>query len=241
MSRCCGHRNGGLCGAQTAWAVDTPNCIQDVWQAHGNSQSLTCTAKDVTLSAVTNICITHIDGVPVANPDANGCQQPNPQGQLTCSANKPFTFTADYSMPLTAQDRFDLGLYIASDGGGTDGALTGLCFDNVLTANNSDTFDNNDPSPDTCGDIENKETQTFSQSITATCSDTDATAGVDLPFCVSWRQPGANEVCDSTTPSPPTLPVISTLSQGRHRNVTVAPSISLSLVRQPALRLLKQM
>ena len=45
---------GVLVGAQPASAQ---TCIQDVWQAHGNTQNLTCTANDVTLSSVTNVCV----------------------------------------------------------------------------------------------------------------------------------------------------------------------------------------
>ncbi len=185
---------GWLFEAQSAFAAN--DCIQDVWTAHGNSQNLTCTANDITLSTVSNICITHINGVPVPNPDPNGCQQPDAQGNFTCIQNQPFTFSADYALPLTAQDRFDLGLYIAEDGGGADGALTGQCADNVLTAANNPTFENNDPPPDVCGDISNKATQVFRQTLTAACTGT--ANQVILDYCTSWRQPGSNEVCDTT-------------------------------------------
>ncbi len=47
---------GLLVGAQPA-SAQVAGCIQDVWKAHGNNQKLTCTANDVTLSEVTNICV----------------------------------------------------------------------------------------------------------------------------------------------------------------------------------------
>jgi len=111
-------------------------------------------------------------------------------------------------MPLTAQARYDLGLYIASDGGGSDGsALTGECADNVVTAANSSTFYNADAVPgktfqagDICGDITDAyNPQVIHQTITVACSDTNDDNKVNLPWCTSWRQPGSNEVCDSAT------------------------------------------
>ncbi|MEH6587519.1 MAG: hypothetical protein V7720_13225 [Halioglobus sp.] len=170
-------------------------CMQDVYRAHGKKQNLNCTANDVTLSSVSNICITNplfIDG------DNDGCQDPDQTtGKLTCIAGQPFTFKADYAMPLTAQARYDLGLYIASDSGGNDGALTGNCANNVLTNANAETFDDLDG--DVCGDIDqNPNPQIFEQTITAVCNGSGDGGQVVLDYCTSWRQPGANESCDDT-------------------------------------------
>jgi len=175
---------GVLLGVQPAGAA--PSCIQDVWTAHGNSQSLTCTANDVTLASATNICVD--DG-------AGGCKANN-----TCNGGQPVTFTADFTMPLTAQARYDLGLYIATDGGGSDGALTGQCAANIVTAANSPTFYQADPAPDICGDISSAHNpQVIRQMITTQCVDTNGDGKLNLPWCTSWRQPGSNEVCDSAT------------------------------------------
>ncbi len=190
---------GLLLGAPPAQAQVAGSCMQDVWKAHGNSQSLTCTANDVTLSSVSNLCIAATPFGP-QDPDGDGCQNPNPQGQFTCISGQPFTFTADFTMPLTAQARYDLGLYIATDGGGADGALTGQCAPNVVTAANSPTFINKDAAPDICGDIDAANTpQVIRQTITTMCVDTNNDSKVNLPWCTSWRQPGSNEVCDSAT------------------------------------------
>ncbi|AVR89703.1 hypothetical protein Tharo_2821 [Thauera aromatica K172] len=173
--------------------------MQDVWKAHGNSQNLTCTANDVTLSSAGNICVHVTQGGP-QDTNNDGCQDPNPQGQFTCVANQLFTFTADFTMPLTAQARYDLGLYLATDGGGSDGALTGSCEANVVTEANSPTFINNDAGLDICGDIDADHTpQVIRETVTVMCADTNNDSKVNLPWCTSWRQPGANEVCDSAT------------------------------------------
>lgn len=168
-------------------ALAENNCIQNVWAAHGNSQSLTCTANDVTLSSASNICVSDGQG---------GCKPQN-----ACDASGSVTFTADFTMPLTAQTRYDIGLYLAADGGGSDGALTGACNDLVATAQNAaipGRFINLDRAPDVCGDIDAAHNpQVIRATITAACQGVNGQ--VAIPFCTSWRQPGSNEVCDSTT------------------------------------------
>jgi hypothetical protein len=189
---------GMLLGAQQ---VSAQSCMQDVWKAHGNNQNLNCTANDVTLASVGNLCVHVPSGHPQEDPNRPGCQAPNQDGNFTCVSGQDFTFTADYTMPLTAQARYDLGLYIATDGGGDDGAITGECANNVLTAANSETYfssplDRQYPE-DICGDITDAHNpQVFSQTITTLCNDTGS--GVSLPWCTSWRQPGADELCNTT-------------------------------------------
>ena len=140
-----------LFGAKPAAATD--NCIQDVWKAHGNTQNLTCTANDVRLAAVTNICTTAPDGSQCC--EADGCQPTCIEGPT------PFTFTADFEVLLTAQARYDIGLYLGTDGDPNgDGALTGQCTDNIIlpgeeatgsTFVNLDNPGNLDQSGDKCG------------------------------------------------------------------------------------------
>jgi hypothetical protein len=97
---------GGLLLSAQPVAAQTPNCIQDVWKAHGNSQNLTCTANDVQISNVTNIDIS-----------AGGqCKIVNGEKVCTCFQGQNVTFAADFEMVLTAQDRYDIGFYIATDG-----------------------------------------------------------------------------------------------------------------------------
>lgn len=174
-------------------SAQVPNCIQDVWQAHGNAQSLSCTANDITLASVSGICVD--DG-------AGGCVVPS-----SCIEGLPVTLTADFTMSLTAQTRYDLGLYIATDGGGGDGAVTGQCADNVVTSANSVTFFNEDAAPDVCGDIAAPlyTPQVIHQTITVQCTDGNGDGTLNLPWCTSWRQPGSNEICDSAVFTTPAL------------------------------------
>ena len=183
-----------IIAAQPAFA-QTPNCIQDVWQAHGNKQNLTCTANDVTISTVTNIDITA-----GGKCDTNGC---------VCYEGGDVTFEADFSMPLTAQERYDIGFYIATDGDQTTtGALTGECASTNVTETNSPTFINDDPAPDVCGDIKGTLGTAFNPQIvrfalTVPCVP-DANGKLALPYCTTWRQPGSNQVCLGTGTSPAT-------------------------------------
>jgi hypothetical protein len=181
-------------------AASAQTCINDVWKAHSNSQDLTCTANDVTLSAATNINIT-VGGS--CNPTTGVCQ---------CFAGQPLTFTADFRMDLTAQARYDVGFYLATDGDpNNDGALTGVCSASASLAGNTQngTFINLD-SPvnggsqptDVCGDITGQLNTAHNPifvraTVNTTCP---AAAGqqLQLPFATTWRQTGANQVCLGT-------------------------------------------
>jgi hypothetical protein len=196
-----------LFGPQAAYAVD--NCIQDVWQAHGNNQGLTCSAQDVTLSKATNIVI----------PSGGGGSCDPQTGVCKCFAGGQVTFTADFEMDLTADTRFDVGFYIGTGTGPTqNGALTGQCSATASLAGNTQqgTFINLDAPPncgggkgqtpcqsgDVCGDItgpfntDHNPLFVRSNQITVTCP--AAGQQVVVPFCTTWRQPGSNEVCLGT-------------------------------------------
>src|SRR5205823_470308 len=105
----------------------------------GGSGSCTSTSGNCTCDAV-------------ANPPTNCAAVPNQPGCVT--------FQADFRVLLTAQTRYDIGMYIATDGDlNGNGALTGQCFDSVITnTNNTTNFTNLDPAPDVCGDITNDST-----------------------------------------------------------------------------------
>jgi len=182
---------GLLFGPQPASAQGT--CIQDVWKAHGNNQNLTCTAQDVTLSAATNIDI--ITG--------GQCVIENGVKVCKCNSGGTVTFTADFRMDLTADTRYDIGFYIATDGGGADGALTGQCTATAATETSAPvTFKNLDASPDACGDITGPLGTAFNPQLVKAQISTQCTAGpsgkLELPFCTTWRQPGSNQVCLGT-------------------------------------------
>jgi hypothetical protein len=181
---------GLLFGAQPASAQ---TCIQDVWKAHGNNQNLTCTANDVTLSKAGNI---DISAGGSCDPVTKVCK---------CFDQQTVTFTADFEMDLTADTRYDVGFYIATDSDPNhDGALTGQCSATPSLASNTAAanFINLDGAPDVCGDI----TGPFNTAhnplfVTATIStkcQAGASGKLELPFCTTWRQPGSNQVCKGT-------------------------------------------
>jgi len=177
-------------------AASAQSCIQEVWTAHGNNQRLQCTANDVTLSSATNINI--ITG--------GSCDPVT--GVCSCFAGQNVTFTADFQMDLTADTRYDVGFYIATDGDpNDDGALTGQCSATASLAGNTPAgnfinLDNPSQPGDVCGDI----TGPFNTAhnplfvnaqITTQCPLTPGET-LQLPFATTWRQPGSNQVCDGT-------------------------------------------
>ena len=190
---------GLLVGAQPASAQ---TCIQDVWKAHpGNNQNLTCTANDVTLSTATNIDI--ITGG-VCDPVT---------GECSCFAGGTVTFTADFQMDLTADTRYDVSFYIATDGDpNNDGAITGQCTATASLAGNTLNFINLDApncsgndcqTGDVCGDITGPfNTANNPLIVTTTITTQCPLTGDNLPldFATTWRQPGttSNQVCDGT-------------------------------------------
>ena len=130
---------GVLFGAQPASAFTANVCMQTNYTAHGKTQSLNCTANDVRVAEVTNITIQ----------SGGECHLVNGVNTCTCTANQPVTFTADYKVVLTAQARYDIGIYFSTDGDTNgDGALTGQCKLTTLTATNSDNFVNLDTGAD---------------------------------------------------------------------------------------------
>jgi uncharacterized repeat protein (TIGR01451 family) len=225
-------------------------CIQDVWQAHGNTQGLTCTANDVRIAEVTNITV--VQG------GSGSCTSTS--GDCSCTAAFPaptncgtnpdqagcVTFTADFLVQLTAQTRYDVGLYIATDNGGADGALTGQCFDSVITQQNAPaTFFNPDPTDtslkplqpgDICGDIEN--TAAHNPQIVHLTVSVACVAGPDgklnLPNCTSWRQPGSNTECNDFSDAFPGSPSKCNCQPQFPVNIRVAaPSITVTKTADP--------
>jgi Domain of unknown function DUF11 len=184
---------GLLFGAQPASAQGT--CIQDVWKAHGNNQNLTCSAKDVNLSSATNIQI-QTGGQCVIENNVRVCR---------CFAGQNVTFTADFQMDLTADTRYDVGFYLATDGDTSKtGALTGQCSATASLASNTPAgnFVNLDAAPDVCGDITgpagtDHNPLFVTAQTTAVCPSTPGQQ-LKVPFCTTWRQPGSNEQCAGT-------------------------------------------
>lgn len=169
----------------TAQPAAADNCMQNIFQQAGNTQTLKCSANDVTIASVQNI--TPINGGGLT--DLGG-------GTYSCIVNSDIEFTADFKVLLTAQTRYDIGLYIATNG---TQARTGMCNTNVLTSTNALPFVNLDPTPDMCGDINSANNpQIVRMDIKTKCvGGAIGASTLRLPNCTSWRQPGANEICQT--------------------------------------------
>lgn len=186
-------------GASVALAgTITDGCMQDI-----AGFSLNCTANDVKIAGVADV-----DGVP--GPDIiildDGCKYPG----------DTVDFTATFELE-TETERHDIGIYFATDGDpNNDGAISGECsISTLLYTPDPPWLDldgtNDDPlglTQDECGDIDNSHSPLYPQ-ITLTgveCIDPDGDGQLNLPNCISWRQPGANDLCLTPTDAYPGTP-----------------------------------
>jgi hypothetical protein len=148
--------------------------------------SLNCTANDIRIARATEVSV------------------------ASCIEDTRFDFTATFEVRLsgggTKQTRYDNGLYFDIDGDPEgDGARGGTCT--VAVAQDGEPgFLSLDG--DTCGDINSGHNPLFPEIAfdDVLCVDTDGDGRVNLPNCVSWRQPGANELCDEATDAFPGSP-----------------------------------
>ena len=201
---------GLLLGARPASALEANVCMQTNYTNHGLSQTLGCTANDVSVARATNIEITA----------GGSCTGTGANKVCTCNEGGNVTFTADYEVVLTAQARYDIGIYFSADGDPNgDGALTGACKLTTLSASNSTNFINLDPTlkpankaqpNDVCGDIDSAHNpQILHLPLTVPCTGVlqpDGTKKLKLPNCTSWRESGANDTCDEATDAFPGAP-----------------------------------
>jgi hypothetical protein len=245
---------GALTGTSQALAQDgtgdtiIDSCMDDLFP--GN---LGCTANDVRVSGVADvtgdgivneadITFEPVCDVGASNAgadcsldpntclDGNGNAAPALCGDKCAFPGDTTSFAATFEVLLSAQERYDIGLYFGVDGDPNgDGALTGICSISTLPEVGSftrpdgtsgdfvdlDTDCNGGKCPqpeDLCGDIDNANNPIFydlSQTgnyITAVCVDLDDNGLLNLPSCTSWRQSGANEVCLEPTDAFPGSP-----------------------------------
>ena len=216
-----GNAHFGPTASQRLPSIDN-NCMGDVATANGIS-GLTCTANDIDIAEAFDINI--IAGDP--DPD---------DGVDECTIGEDVTFTAKFQFELSAQERHDLGVWFAtggqadarngaclvstgplfSDSSGyindLDGLSTGVCSNDTTQKCSADndchgkentcTF-----TQDYCGDIDDPTSpQFFEIEITTACVDKDRDGDLDLPVCLSWRQPGADEYCETAEDAYPGSP-----------------------------------
>jgi hypothetical protein len=165
---------GVVAGASAANPpVAVNGCVSEVFGAN-----VVCTANDVQLTDIINPVI--LDGCDFVGDTA--------------------TFTGTAVVQLTAQARYDVGIYISSDGDPNgDDAESGTCDITILSNAPSPPFVNLDG--DTCGDID----ETYKAPaapllqpigpITIKCIDNNGDGKADIPHCETWRQPGDNSPC----------------------------------------------
>lgn len=195
-----------LGAVEPAAALTANVCMQTNYTDHGLSQSLGCTSNDVRVARATNIDVV----------SGGECHMDNGVKVCTCNQGGNVTFSADYEVLLTAQARYDIGIYFAADGDPNgDGALTGACRLTTLDNGNSTNFINLDPtlSPaskrqpnDVCGDIDAAHNpQILHLTLTVACQGDDS-GKLKLPNCTSWREPGANQSCEQAPDAFPGSP-----------------------------------
>ncbi len=148
-----------------------------------------CTANDITLSSP---AVTVIDT----------CQFPGDTATLQVLAD----------VTGTAQDRYDIGVWVSVDGDPNgDGSETGLC---TVVSIPNDIFDTNGVSVnidgDNCGDVNNTGNlvdiaQADLGTFQVLCNDSDGDGQLNLPLIISWNnQPGG--VCAVSTDTVPNTP-----------------------------------
>ena len=164
-----------------------------VVEAGGLNRKAVCTANDVSLTALkprSLIIIDECDGLADA-----GC--PLLAGNAVPGGADCVTFSAIGLFELTTQTRYDIGLYIATDGdtsgnGAKNGECTRFAFDpESVGASESD--------GDTCGDIEQNAThdaefQGFFGPVTVPCLP-NAEGLVDVFHCETWGQQAGDIAC----------------------------------------------
>jgi hypothetical protein len=117
-------------------AVNSAGCMQDI-----AGFNLQCTANDVQIASATDITI--LD---------DGCAYPG----------DTVDFEAVFEVVVTAKERYDIGLYFATDGdANNDGAVSGVCSVSTPDYQGDGFLDldgtSDDPNgvlQDTCGDID---------------------------------------------------------------------------------------
>jgi hypothetical protein len=159
---------------RTAAAGETDMCMQEAYNVY-DKQKLNCTANDV------SIVIYQTTGQP-----------------LVCETGAQITAPLQAQLVATANERYDIGMYIALDGGN---ALTGTCWRDWLLPPLTTTktpagqpryypfFDGEETEDphDTCGDLE-QGIYSYRDlgNLTFVCNDSNNDGIADIGACASW-------------------------------------------------------
>ncbi|WP_020410537.1 DUF7507 domain-containing protein [Hahella ganghwensis] len=197
------------------------NCMEET-----TGFSVQCSANDIQIAGVA----TNPDGTYQLEILDDGCAY---QGDTV-------EFTATFDLVTTAKERHDIGIYFVTDGDPQqDGAISGACNISTLPYQPDppwlDLDGTNDPFPgtsgpsgvqDTCGDIDKPDHNPLHPTITLTavCTDPDEDGKLNLPYCTSWRQSGANELCLTPTDAFPGSPSKCKCDDGFNVPIDVPPA-----------------
>jgi hypothetical protein len=180
-------------------------CAQDLFTAAGNSQTLNCSAGDVSITGASN----------PRNPDGSALG--------TCVSGSTFNVIVDFNVASTSnKTRSNVGLYLGTIPVGQTGssALTGTCDDNILAMPHVDSTGttctpgsadclgdanytelDGSPSTDNCGDAAATSLHTDTVELDGvTCPTVPPSGGVSsvvLPDCTTWQVPGQTITCFS--------------------------------------------
>jgi len=161
-------------------------CAQDAAIEAGSANKLNCTANDVKVTKITSS---------------------TPQ---SCTIGEQITFTGTLTVAANASGRYDIGAYIANDGGN---ALTGSC--NISTVPDSNTCCTDQPTSscpyanldsDACGDVTKVGSWSFTLGgpISIVCQDANGDGTADASTCTTWKQRADSSDCTGPD-SPGTL------------------------------------
>src|SRR6266852_5314345 len=187
---------------RAAPASATGTCAQDLFTAAGNSQTLGCTAGDVSITG------------------ASDPRDPSGSPLGTCVSGSSFNLIVDFTVVSQSdKTRSNVGLYLGTIPVGQTGssALSGTCDDNILALphNRLSPFtspcttgsvclgDQNyteldgAPATDNCGDAATKSTHIVTVELDGIVCPNVGTNVVILPDCTTWQVPGSTIACFS--------------------------------------------
>jgi hypothetical protein len=156
-------------------AAEEGGCVREV---SGFSPVPSCTANDVYLTDIVEGSLEILD---------DGCTGPN----------DTVTFTMRGIFELTTNERYDVGIFIASDGDPDyNGAKAGACYREVIEGTPGDFTDIDG---DGCADISVPIVVQPESSVLGpfeiACIDRDMDGKVDILHCETWNQPGGDIEC----------------------------------------------
>ncbi len=178
-------------------------CMQDV-----AGFALNCNANDV---AIAGVAKDPNGEYKLEILDGDGCAYPG----------DTVKFKAEFELVSNSKERHDVGVYFVEDGDPNgDGAISGSCSISTVPFDPDppwlDLDGTSDPLPgtnttsnlqDMCGDVsKDRNPMRPTIEVTATCVDPDKDGFLNLPYCLSWRQSGSNEYCDSPLDAYPGAP-----------------------------------